>query len=54
MWNVGEIELEIGLVFESFEEELVLSSSEGRYASELTIDTQSDMDLRLCCIIVDI
>jgi hypothetical protein len=54
LWDIREVELEIRLVFESFEEELVLGSSQARYARELSIDTQSDMDLTLCGIIVDI
>jgi hypothetical protein len=54
LWDICEIELEIGLVLESFEEEFVLTSSECRNPSELSIDTESDMDLSFCGIIVDI
>jgi hypothetical protein len=54
LWDICEIEFEIGLVFESFEEELVLRSTQARYLDELSIDTQSYMDLSLSGIIVDI
>jgi hypothetical protein len=54
LWHFSEIEFEIGLVLESFEEELVLWSSERDDRDELTIDTQPDMDLSLERIIVDI
>ena len=54
MRNLGDIELEITLVLESFEQELVFSLGECRDCHEISIDTQTNGDLRLIRIVVDI